>query len=365
MKVVVNARLLMKPYTGIGQFTRGIFSAIGKLGGDIEYVLLVPEEVDFKGSGKVRVEVLKERAKGTSGMKKTWWEQIQVPEYAKKCGADVLVCTYPCNPWSGDFYKSGIESVVVVHDCIPWKDKAYRRGLMSRMYHAQTKRAVRRAGQVVSVSEYSKSEIEKVCKVESSRISVIYNDVGEAYKRSYSDKEVEMVCKRFGIENGKYLLYVGGYDKRKNVGRLVELFGDSSFGDEVKLVLAGGQLFKGRLYDDFDKTSDRVVKTGFLDDEDLAKLYTGSKFFINLSKDEGFNIPALEAISCKADLVLSKMDVHEELFSEAAVMIDPDQNIDLAEINHTTTFSREKFLARFDWDKSARKMEKIILEYRK
>ncbi|MFH1218370.1 MAG: glycosyltransferase, partial [Candidatus Peregrinibacteria bacterium] len=210
MKIGVNARWLIKPFTGIGQYTENLFRELAKIDSGNEYVLVVPEEVDVKFGKNVRVEILKEKRLGTAGMKKTWWEQIQVPEFFLKEKVDVVFFTYPCNPWSGDWYKKGVKTIVTVHDCIPWVRKEYRRGVLSKMYHRQTRKAVGKADVVLTVSESSKKEIVKICDVGKGKVKVVYNDAGDVYKKSGGDDK--KVLEKWGLKKDKYFLYVGGYD---------------------------------------------------------------------------------------------------------------------------------------------------------
>jgi len=69
----------------------------------------------------------------------------EFPEFVKKGEFEMVIFPYPSNPWVADFYKKKVKTVVMVHDCIPWKNKKYRKGLLSKMYQAQSRRAVKKA----------------------------------------------------------------------------------------------------------------------------------------------------------------------------------------------------------------------------
>ena len=317
MKIGVNAKFLTKPYTGIGQYTKNLFRELALIDPKNEYVLVVPEKVNVRFPRNVQIKVLPEKKIGTAGMRKTWWEQIQVPEYFVKIAVDSAFFPYPCNPWTRDWYKKGIKTIVTIHDCIPWMDRKYRSGIMSKMYHSQTKKAVGRADLVFTVSENSKKDIVKFCGANRSKIEVVYNDASDTYRERFSKHDVEETLGRFNLEAGKYFLYVGGYDSRKNIKYLLKEYAQFIKGsdDNVPLVLAGGKLFKGKLYSSFDKSGEigNVVKTGFLKDQSLAILYQNCRAFVNFSKYEGFNIPIVEAANCGAPLILSDIGVHREI----------------------------------------------------
>ena len=321
MKIGVNARLLTKPFTGIGQYTKNLFTELGEIDKENEYILVVPEKVDVHFPKNVCVKVVKEKSVGTSGMKKTWWEQITVPDFFIAQGMDAAFFTYPCNPWSKDWYKDNMKTFVTVHDCIPWMNKDYRKGLLSKLYHSQTKKAVKMADKIFTVSESSKEGIAGVCGVDREKIIVAYNDAADVYKKPVSEDVLRKVLLRFGLKRGKFALYVGGYDKRKNVPLLVKAYGEFfKKHKDIPLVLAGDCLFGGKLYDIVDENF--IVKTGFLSEENLAALYSSCAVFINLSSQEGFNIPVIEAANCGSPIILSDIPVHREIAGDAAIFVD-------------------------------------------
>ncbi len=364
MKIGVNARLLTKPFTGIGQYTFNLFRELAVLDGENEYILVVPEKVSSKGFSKnVRMEVLKEKKFPSAGMRKTWWEQISLPEFFEKEKVDTAFFPYPSNPWTKDWYKKGIKTVVTVHDCIPWKCGEYRRGLLSKMYHAQTRKAVKRADLVLTVSEASKKDVEKICGAK--KVEVVYNDAGDDYKVDEYDDDV---LGDFNLKKGQFFVYCGGFDKRKNVSFLVDEFLSGDF--DIPLVLVGGKLFKDKLYSSFDELADeRVIKTGFLETENVAALYHSCAAFVHFSKDEGFNIPLLEAANCGAPLVLSDIAVHREVAGDSALFVDLKKGAGLAAmkkiLKDREEFSKKsKSLAeKYSWKKSAEKVLDLCFDF--
>ena len=362
MKIGVNARLLTKPFTGIGQYTRNLLAELARKDMETQYILVVPEEIpqtlakEFPKN--VEIKVLKEKRFPGAGMRKTWWEQIQVPEFFLKAKVDIAFFTYPCNPWTSDWYKKGTKTVVTVHDCIPWMNKNYRKGILSKLYHSQTRKAVAKADSILTVSGSSKEDIEKVCKVDAAKIEVVYNDASPIYKEEPHKTFVEEVLGRYSLKSGKYFLYVGGYDERKNVNHLLEeylKFSEKHKG--VPLVLAGGKLFKNKLYNSFDKLENlgNIVKTGFLSEEELACLYRNCLSFVNISQHEGFNLTILEAANSGAAMILSDIPVHREVAEDSAKFVKND----VAQAMETMTSGSE----RSDWQKKIFSFgKKIFLE---
>ena len=351
MKIAVNARFLDKPFTGIGQYTRHLFVELAKLMPESKFEMLVPDKVDIKLPKNMKQVVISEKRRGIAGVKKTWWEQVQLPEYIKKGDFDLVFFPYPANPWPKDFYRKGPKVVVTVHDCIPWVDKRYRRGLLSTLYHRRTRDAVKKADLVLTVSESSKKELKKVCKVK--KVEVIHNDSAPVYKKKRASKR------------GDYLLYCGGYDVRKNVETLMREFKKvHQAHPDLRLVLAGGKVLNDKLYASYDELfGDAVERTGFVDEKELAKLYAGCLAFVHLSDMEGFNLPVLEAASCGAPLILSDIGVHRELFGKAAQFFDGELEANVKKVlKDGEKWSKKslKMAENFSWNKSARLLKDMI-----
>lgn len=359
MKIAVNGRFLTKPFTGIGQYTLHLMSELSKQMKKDEFVLFVPEKVSVKFPKNVKVEVLPERKRGGAGMRKTWWEQVQVPEAMKKAGADLAFFPYPANPWPKDFK---IRTAVTVHDTIPWTDKRYQRGVLSRFYHRMTKRAVKNADLVMTVSKASKKDIVKVCDVKKSKVKVVHNDVDPIYRKKAAAAKV---LKKYKLEKEKYLLYCGGFDVRKNVPELVAAYGEfAEKNKDVKLVLAGGKVLKSDLYGSFDKAKSKagkIVKTGFLDPKDLAALYQNCLGFVHLSEKEGFNIPVVEAAAGGAPLILSDTKVHREVAGDGAQYGDTLKAMNNLKREWAKWSKKSKKVAeKFSWKKSAQQVKDML-----
>ncbi|MBL4695059.1 glycosyltransferase family 4 protein [Candidatus Gracilibacteria bacterium] len=343
MKIGINARFLAKPYTGIGQYTIGLLKELGKM--DIDIVAVVAEKVDYDFGDRVQIVVVPQGRMGTAGVLKTYWEQIKVSEFFVKEGVDLAWFTYACNPWTRDWT---VPTVVSVHDCIPWKLAKYRRGFLSKMYHKMSRKAVAAADLVLTVSEFSKGEIVELCGVAADKVQVIYNDAADVYGSGGASG----ILKKLGVDSGKYFLYVGGYDDRKNVARLV-----SERSKKWPLVLAGGKLFDSSLYESFDE-ADGVIKTGFLSEEELAALYSGCGAFVSLSKYEGFNIPVVEAANAGAPLILSDIPVHHEVAEDGAVYVGSDDS--LREKMEGKMVDSSSVAKKYDWAKSADQLVKCF-----
>lgn len=414
MIIGVNGRFLCKPYTGIGRYMISLFREMIKLESGHKFIFAVPDVCvsvpdmcggeGFMGED-IEIAVIPEKFKGSVGMRKTFWEQAQVPDYFLRRGVDVVHFPYPCNPWFG-FDKP---VVVTVHDTIPWVRKAYRRKLLTRLYQDRCKNAVRRADSVIAVSEASADDIAEVCGLKRESVKVVHNAVAEGFclggggavgggaEGMSGVKNMEeikkTVLKKYGLsEERPYFLYVGGFDERKNVLMITETYKKYiSGGHDVDLVLVGGKAVDDKLYGSLDlicgevgavggvvavgasegkvdKVTQRgnVICTGFVDEKDLAVLYSSCLAFVNLSRQEGFNLPLLEALCCKCPVIASDIPVHHEVAGVGALYCSPDDEKCLGEYMKKMVEDRDFYLERkriagsfenrFNWKDSAQKV---------
>jgi glycosyltransferase involved in cell wall biosynthesis len=290
---------------------------------DLKIVMAAPEAVEFSMPSNVEVHVIPEVFPGNAGMRKTYWEQRQLPKFFKKQQVDLVHFPYPANPWNG-FEKP---VAVTVHDTIPWESAAYRRSVTTRLYQDSCRFAVKKADHVFAVSEASRADIVRMCKVPADKISLTSNAPAPLFSQKFSQEARNAVLKRYGMDpSRKFLLYVGGYDERKNVATLVRVFRHSiaPFYD-VDLVLAGGKSLEDPLYASFDLLTNKMpggslglqrgkmVPTGFVAEDDLPALYQSAFVFVHLSEKEGCNLPLLEAAVSGTPILASDIPVHHEM----------------------------------------------------
>jgi glycosyltransferase involved in cell wall biosynthesis len=386
MIIGVNARFLTKPYTGIGQHTRYLFNELAEKNPNDEFILVTPGKPEgaehFEMYKNLEIVVLPEKMIGTAGMKKTYWEQVQVPKYLLKRGATVIHFPYPSNPW----WKFPKPVVVTVHDTIPWTMDSYRKSFLTRLYQDRCKNAVKKADYILTVSESTKKDVGEVCDVPMEKISVSYNGISHVFRERVGDEARGKILRKYNIDSSKpYFLYVGGYDERKNVEMLVKAY-LSEIAPEyaVNLVLAGGKSLDDRLYESFDNLTKlknnislrakkgNIVTIGFVDENDLPALYQSSFAFLNLSSHEGFNLPLLEALVSGTPVIVSDLPVHHEVAGDSAIYCHPDDQkcltVHMKNMLDDPAYSQkqkqkaEGFLCPYTWAKTA---EKVIAVYKK
>lgn len=341
MKIGVNGRFLTKPFTGIGRYSRYLFEEIARQNPEDEIVMAANSNVSFKMPQNVRVVVIPENFPGTSGMKKTYWEQFQLENFFNRQKVDLVHFPYPCNFWKG--YHKPV--CVTVHDTIPWTMPLYRKSLSTRLYQDRCMNAVKKADHVFAVSESAKKEIIEICSLDPKKTSVSYNALPDIFFQTVGKREKEEVLIKNGIPvDEPYLLYVGGYDVRKNVDVLTSAYiRNIAVNYALNLVMVGGKHLNDKLYQSFDNLTNnssgdrlqmkgKILTTGFVEDKDLPALYQSAFAFVNLSAKEGFNLPLLEAAVSGTPIMISDLPVHHEVAGEYGIYVRYDNP---AQVAHT------------------------------
>jgi glycosyltransferase involved in cell wall biosynthesis len=122
---------------------------------------------------------------------------------------------------------------------------------------------------------------------------------------------------------GRYVLYVGGFERRKNVPFLVEAFLAADL-DGVKLVLAGNAPSPtSDLQKQVIAAGDRVIFTGFVADPNLAALYRRALVFVYPSLYEGFGLQLCEAMSFGCPVLASSATSLPEVLGTGGETFSP------------------------------------------
>lgn len=232
-----------------------------------------------------------------------------------------------------------------------------------------TRQSAKKAKKIITISEASKNDIETIYKVKPERIAVIYPGYNtDLYQPRIPLAKMKQVRAKYGLK-GKYFLFVGTLQPRKNIIRLIRAF--AGLKTRANLVIVGK---KGWLYDDILslaqklKIDDRVIFTGFAPNEDLPALMKYSLAYVLPSLYEGFGIPVVEAQACGSVVAVSRVSSLPEVVGDSGLYFDKPDSVasirkTLGAILKLTKKQRLELktkgkanAARFSWNQAAQQL---------
>lgn len=238
--------------------------------------------------------------------------------------------------------------------------------------------AVRFSDLIITVSQFSKSEILKYTKVKEDKIKVIYNGVDTKRFKVYPEEKKIRIKNKYNLPD-KFLFFVGNVKPHKNLKGLLRTF-ERIIGEEkdIFLVITGKKegFIKGdkEIFKILNNRylKDRVIFTGYVSNEDLPLLYNLADIFVFPSLYEGFGLPPLEAMACGCPSIVSKITPLMEICGDAVYYVDPYDVEDMAKgimkvlkDNNLREEMKRKGYERvnnFSWEKSAIEHLKLINE---
>jgi len=330
MHIGLDGLPLTAPKTGVGHYTFELAQALAKLEGESRFDLLYPSTypiLSFPDSPAIPDNLKLERVQ-VGPMGRHWWS-AGLPHHIRHKGLHLFHGTNYDVP----FWRR-CATVLTVHD-------------LSLRLHPQThtdrsvKRARRRlplmlraANAIITPTESVKRELSEYFKVTPDRIFAVPEAARECF-RPLDFGETEASRRRLGIEDN-FLLSVGTLEPRKNLLVLVDAFEEviRARPDGIsQLVIAGGLgWLSNPLFAAIEKSPvrDRILLTGYLQDDDLKALYASCRAFIYPSLYEGFGLPVLEAMACGAPVIASRIPALKETTGDAALLFDHSSANDLA-----------------------------------
>lgn len=238
-----------------------------------------------------------------------------------------------------------------------------------------TSYSISKAKKILTISQFSKDAICQNYSIEPERVVVTHPGYDTSlYNTSLEQsKKIEGIKKKYGIQ-GKFILFVGTIQPRKNINRLIEAFERVSVSQKVSLVLIGK---KGWLYDGiFQRIKESPIhsKIHWLDyvkEEELAIFYKGAECLVLASLYEGFGIPVIEAMACGCPTVVSNTTSLPEVAGDSSVLVDPFSVTSITEgikmvlekqsLHDTIRKKGLQNVKRFSWTSCAEQTRKTLL----
>ena len=362
MRIAVNTRLLIKNrLEGIGWFTYETMKRFTQEHPEHEFFFLFDREFDQEFVFSPNVTPIKLNPQARHPVLWYYWFEFSVRHFIENYNIDLFIST--------DGYlslKTNTPQVAVIHDInffhFPKTIPPFTRWYYNYFFPKFSKKSTR----IATVSQYSKADIVKCYGIDPEKIDVVYNGVNEKYSPISNE---EVVRTRAQVSEGNpYFVFVGAFNPRKNISRLLLAFDHfkSQYQSKIKLIIVGEKMYgtarmmrilKGLRF------KDDIIFTGRLNVDELRYVIGSALAMTYVSYYEGFGIPLLEAMKCGVPIVASDQTSIPEVAGDAAIYVNPfsidsisegmiriASNVDLRDrlINNAAIQSQK-----FSWDKTA------------
>ncbi len=309
MRVLVDTAILRRPATGTARWVRGLTNALA-VQPDIDVVTSMgPARIERLRSGSAQPGLADWVVRVPNLVRQRSWYEWGIRRLAAREHADVLLM-----PANLSARRGRIPQVVAVLDVNFLTAPGTYESAAARYLTWSFGRAVRDADALITISEFSRSEIARHFEADKSRIEVVYPGLDGPLNTASSASPMDE----------PYALWVGATEVSKNVGLLLDSWSMGAPGGLRLAIVGPPGRDHANLTQRASRLRDQVVIRGPVDETELERWYRHATVFLFPSRTEGFGFPPLEAMQRDVPVVAACAGSLPEVLGDAALFHDPD-----------------------------------------
>ncbi|MGB3177278.1 MAG: glycosyltransferase family 1 protein [Albidovulum sp.] len=329
---------------GFGRFTRSLVGALAARQTGFSYTLLfdraparpVPDGVTAIIAGAERS--MSEASSGTGA--RAGADMWTLSRAAARLKSDLYFF-----PASYSYYPilNRVPKLVCFHDTIPerFPDLVFPTRRNFRLWQIKTWMAKTQARRILTISDASANDLSQILNIGRDRIDLTTEGAHETFHPITDAGLLAAAREHHGISpDDQVLIYIGGFNRHKNVLRLIEAMpAILTSAPKTRLVIVG-RTSGARFWDNVDelksgaandaRASGRISFTGEISDEEMAQLLNSASALVMPSLWEGFGLPALEAMACGTPVLASDRGSLPEVVGDGGLLFDPENTADIA-----------------------------------
>jgi glycosyltransferase involved in cell wall biosynthesis len=333
VRIVVDVTPLALPRTGIGNYVLGMLRGLTEAGTEHEVVafsVVAPP-------GKRRIEQALDGVPvqrrlvlvpPKSHYWRTAWSRLGHGPVEWLAGR---LDVFHFSDWMYPPQRHGVRATTI-HDLVPLRHPDWVHPQTYRMHSRKYAHAAQTCDVIVVNSEFTAGEVVEFLRVPRERLCVAYPGLGPPFRPDGPSRDM----------GEPYVLTVATLERRKNLDTLVQAMAlVRTRQPELRLAVVGIAGWKAPSLD-----AEGVLALGYVDDNELAKLYRGASVFVYPSRFEGFGMPIVEAMASGRPVVTSDHPSLDDASGDVALRADPDSQEAFAEAIEKALGADDQLIAR-------------------
>ncbi|HJZ48892.1 MAG TPA: glycosyltransferase family 1 protein [Roseiflexaceae bacterium] len=323
LAIGIDCRFIHERWDGIGRYSYSLLAGLCGMAGAHRIVAFVdaahPNRLDqlngFVRSGKLQIQPIEFSAFHPRAI---WRWRVILREHP------VDRFYMPYHVWAP--VRLPCPLISMVYDQIFDRYPRYMpHGYLWPLYKLASYLAIRRSDRIITCSHATERDIVRFTGVDGHKITVIPLGVDARFRPVHDPHQRQIVRTRYGLPE-KFVLALGTRRPHKNINRLVAGFAHIAGDVPQTLVIVGptggGARLRSRTIAALTRQR-RIIELQYVEERDLAALYSMAELFVQPSIIEGFGLPVLEAMACGCPVACSNTTSLPEVAGDAALLFDP------------------------------------------
>jgi glycosyltransferase involved in cell wall biosynthesis len=321
LKIAIDARMITSgAMHGIARYVFELLNQLNQLAKNHQLFVLVTKDSPLRGEKwESHITFIQLRSKWIS-----FSEQWEIPLILYKWKIDLFHSTSFVAP-----VISPAKMVMTIHDLNHIVLPHYYTPLHQIYYNTVVRYSIAKSKFILTVSQFSKKEIIEYLGLNPSKIFVTYNGVSETYRRVTDMEQISYIRDLYELPEN-FILCISNNKPHKNVLQLIRAYCHSNL--EIPLVLAcsvdSNMIQLAELYG----KKHLIYFVRFIEEAHLPTIYSMTTLFVYPSTYEGFGLPPLEALACRARVLVSQTSSLPEVVGKYAMFTNPYDYEDMAKV---------------------------------
>jgi glycosyltransferase involved in cell wall biosynthesis len=326
--IAFDAKRAFHNYRGLGNYSRTLIEGLQRYYPDIALGLYTPHYDDQQSLTFTNELTNSKIITPSKWIPKTFqsiWRTSAISSLLEKSPYDLYHGLSHELPLGID--KTRLKKVVTIHDLIylrypeffPWIDR--------KIYQKKFVHSIHVADKVLAICDQTKQDIIRYFGTDPQKISVVYQACHPRFYDKWNVDRKKSLLFDLGLGTTPFILYVGAFEKRKNLLNLIHAFASIAHLTDHNLVLVGsGKSYLKLMLElvGHYKLINRVKILSQIETDWLPGLYQSADLFVFPSFYEGFGIPIVEALFSEVPVITSEGSCFPESGGPGSEYIDPN-----------------------------------------